>query len=98
LKDYWDQAIEVVVVYGLKQGGQLLKDSPDGFENLMLYLEKLRMMQMAAMAPPMPGPASAPSGAAAPEPPGAPGPPAGAPMPGPAPPQPGATPTPMSIM
>jgi hypothetical protein len=96
LKDYWDEAIEVVVVYGLKQGGQLLKDFPPGFENLMLYLEELRSMQMAQMAPPpMPGPGG-PGGAG--DQPKLPAPPAGAPQPGPAPPQPGAQPTPMSIM
>ena len=98
LKDYWDQAIEVVVVYGLKEGGQLLKDFPDGFDNLMLYLEKLRMLQQAAMAPPPMMPPPAKSAAAGPDAPNAPGPPAGAPTPGPVPPQPGATPTPMSIM
>ena len=98
LKDYWEEAIEVVVVYGLKQGGELLKDSPDGFDNLMLYLEKLRMLQQAAMAPP---PMAGPGGGGAParpEAPNAPGPPAGAAQPGPMPPQPGATPQPLPIM
>jgi hypothetical protein len=99
LKDYWDQAIEVVVVYGLKQGGQLLKDYPDGFDNLMLYLEELRAMQMAQNAPPpMLGPGGPGGAPAGPDAPNAPGPPAGAPQPGPAPPQPGAMPAPMSIM
>ena len=96
LKDYWDQAIEVVVIYGLKNGAKLLEESEPGFDNLMLYLEKLRMMQQMQMAPPMPGPASAAAGPEAPSP-GGPPLPAGAPQPGPAPPVPGAGPTPMSI-
>lgn len=94
LKDYWDQSIEVAVIYGLKQGGKLLEEFEDGFDNLMLYIESLRMSQQMQMAPPMPGPANAAAGPDAPTPPGS---PAGAPTPGPAPPQPGAMPTPMSI-
>ena len=98
LKDYWEQAIEAVVVYGLRNGGQLMQDAPEGFDNLMLYLEKLRMMQQMQMAPPMPpGPVSAPSGAPGPEPPGSPALPAGAVQSTPAPPVPGAVPSPMSI-
>lgn len=97
LKDYWDECIEAVVVYGLRNGGQLLQESPDGFDNLMLYLEKLRMLQQMQMAPPMPGPGSAPNGPPAPEPPGAPALPAGAVQSTPAPPMPGATPSPLTI-
>jgi hypothetical protein len=96
LKDYWDEAIEVVVVYGLKQGGQLLKDFPEGFDNLMLYLERLRMLQQASTPPMLPAPGGAGAGAA-PDAPNAPGPPAGAVQRGPVPPQPGATPAPMTI-
>lgn len=94
LKDYWDEAIEVAVVYGLKQGGKLLEEAPQGFDNLMLYLEKLRMMQQAQMAPPMPAPGDV---AASPDAAGPPGLPAGMPQPTPAPPQPGAQVGPMSI-
>ena len=97
LKDYWDQSIEVAVIYGLKQGGALMDEFPDGFDNLMLYIEKLRMMQQMQMAPPMPPPGNAAPGANAPDV-SAPPMPAGAPMPGPAPPQPGAMPAPMAIM
>jgi hypothetical protein len=97
LKDYWDQAIEVAVIYGLKNGAKLLEEFADGFQNLMLYLEKLRMMQQMQMAPPMPGPGGAGAAASGPEPPSAPPLPAGAPQPGPVPPVPGAALAPMTI-
>jgi hypothetical protein len=106
LHDYWDEAVEVAVIYGLKNGETLLEDSPQGFDNLMLYLEKLRMMQQIQNAPPpgMPPPGGGAggagnpaSGADAPGAPDAPQLPAGAPTPGPAPPVPGAGPAPMGI-
>jgi hypothetical protein len=97
LKDYWDECIEAVVVYGLRNGGQLMQEFEDGFDNLMLYLEKLRMLQQAQMAPPMPGSGGAPGGAGAPAPTGAPALPAGAVQSTPAPPVPGAVPSPLTI-
>jgi hypothetical protein len=96
-KGNWDQAIEVVVIYGLKNGAKLLEEFPEGFQNLMLYLEKLRMMQQMQMAPPMPGPGGPGAPASGPEPPSAPPLPAGAPQPGPVPPVPGASLAPMTI-
>ena len=90
LKDYWDQAIEAVVIYLLRNGRQLQKEAPDGFKNGLAYLEKLRFLQQSSMAPPMP-PGGGPTGPA-PNPPQL---PAGAVQPTPNGPAPGTLATPV---
>lgn len=95
LKDYLDQSIEAVVMYGLRNGGQLLLEAPQGFDNLMSYLEALRAKQ-SALSMPMPAPGGPggdggqpppPSGASA----------AGSVAPTPALPQPGTAVAPMAL-
>lgn len=97
LRDYWDEAIECAVTYALVNGRELMAKAPDGFQNLMSYIEKLRFLQSMAQTPAM-NPGAPGGGADA----GAPGGVPGSPIPGlvaptPAPPMPGATAAPMAI-
>ena len=101
LKDFMDQAIEAVVMYGLRNGAQVLADSQDAFDNLMLYLEKLRTAQQMGAMPAPGGPPALPGGVPGPEPPAAgleaqPA-PSGAVAPTPAPAVPGAAVSPLTV-
>lgn len=101
LKDYYGEAIEAVVLYGLRNGTQLLAESPQGFANLMAYLKQLRFLQQMANAPMLP-PSAVPPGQAAnapagPEAPSSPNMPvAGSVAPSPAPPMPGTSVSPLT--
>lgn len=97
LQGYYSEAIEAVTIYLLRNGGQLMKEAPDGFANALAYLTTLQMLQTQQQMPALPPGPGGPGAGASPNMPPAPQLPAGAAQPSPASPVPGALPSPLTV-